>query len=110
MRLLALALLTVLNEDGARARGSLWRPVLEALQVVSDRYGKWFSESWQAADQYGGPWSEQPLGGLVALLAGFGAVAGDRGRPALTPLGRWAAGHLADGLPGQADPGLPAGR
>ena len=109
VRLLALALLTVLNEDGACAGGSLWHPVLEALQVLSDRYGKWFSESWNAADQYGGPWSEQPLGGLVALLAGFGAVTGDPGRPAITPLGRWAAGHLAAGLPGRADPGLPAG-
>lgn len=108
VRLLALALLTVLNEDGARAGRSLWQLVLEALQVVSDRYGKWFSESWKAADQYGGPWDEQPLGGLVALLAGFGAVTGDTGRPAITPLGRWAAGQLPAGLPGRADPGLPA--
>jgi hypothetical protein len=109
VRLLALALLTVLNEDGARAGGGLWHPVLEALQVLSDRYGKWFSELWKAADQYGGPWSEQPLGGLLALLAGFGAVTGEPGRPTITPLGRWAAGHLADGLAGPADAGLPAG-
>ena len=109
VRLLALALLTVLNEDGVPAGGDLWRPVLEALHVVSRRYGKWSSGSVSAADQYGDPWSEQPLGGLIALLAWFGAVAGDPGRPALTPLGRWAAGHLAAGLPGRADPGLPAG-
>jgi hypothetical protein len=109
VRLLALALLTVLNEAGVPAGGGLWRPVLEALHVVSRRYGKWSSGSVSAADQYGGPWSEQPLGGLIALLARFGAVAGDPGRPALTPLGRWAAGHLAAGLPGRADPGLPAG-
>ena len=109
VRLLALALLTVLRGDGAPAGGGLWRPVLEALDVLSRRYGKWSSGPMSAADQYGGPWSEQPLGGLIALLAEFGAVAGDRGRPALTPLGRWAAGHLAAGLPGRADPGLPAG-
>src|SRR5205823_79211 len=44
----------------------------------------------------------------VRLLAEFGAVAGDPGKPVITPLGRWAAGHLAAGLPGLADPGLPA--
>ena len=31
------------------------------------------------------------------------------GRPAITSLGRWAAGHLAAGLADPADPGLPAG-
>ena len=62
-----------------------------------------------AADRYGDPESRRPLAGLVELLAGFGAVAGDPGRPAITPLGRWAAGHLADGLAGRADPGLSAG-
>jgi len=44
----------------------------------------------------------------VALLAEFGAVAGDPGKPLITALGRWAAGHLAAGLPGLADPGQPA--
>ena len=33
VRLLALALLTVLSEDGAPAAGGLWQPVFEALQV-----------------------------------------------------------------------------
>jgi hypothetical protein len=108
VRLLALALLTVLGEDGAPVTGGLWHPVFEALQVLCDRYDKWFSEALGAADRYGDAWSDQPLAGLVALLAGFGAVAGARGRPAITPLGRWAAGHLADGLAGPADPGLPA--
>src|SRR6266566_7747016 len=45
----------------------------------------------------------------TGLLAGFGAVAGDSGRPAITPLGGWAAGHLTAGLAGRADPGWPAG-
>jgi hypothetical protein len=47
VRLLALALLTVLNEDGAPVTGSLWRPVFETLQVLCDRYDKWFSETWE---------------------------------------------------------------
>jgi hypothetical protein len=101
VRLLALALLTVLNEDGAPVTGRLWRPVFEVLQVLGDRYDKWFSEAVGAADRYGGAGSEKPLAGLVALLAGFGAVASDRGRPVITVLGRWATRHLADGLAGR---------
>src|SRR5712691_8876366 len=45
---------------------------------------------------------------LLAVLGEDGAVAGDPGKPLITPLGRWAAGHLAAGLPGLADPSLPA--
>ena len=37
----------------------------------------------------------------------FGAVTGAPGKPMITPLGRWAAGRLPEGLPGLADPGLP---
>ena len=109
VRLVALALLTVLGEDGAPAADGLWQPVFEALQVLCSRYGKWFSEPLEAGYQYGDPYSGEPLAGLVELLAGFGAVAGNPGRPAITPLGRWAARHLADGLAGRADPGLSAG-
>ena len=49
------------------------------------------------------------LAGLVLLLSGFGAVAGDRGRPTITPLGRWADGHLADGMAGRRTLGCTAG-
>ena len=62
-----------------------------------------------AADRYYDLHTGTPLAGLVALLAEFGAVAGDAGKPVITPLGRWAAGQLAAGLPGLADPDLPAG-
>src|SRR5258706_170445 len=48
------------------------------------------------------------VGGLLAWLADRGAVVGDRGKPLITPLGCWAAGHLAAGLPGLADPSLSA--
>ena len=109
VRLLALALLTVLSEDGAPAAGGLWQRVLEALKVLCDRYDKWFWESSHAADRYGDPETGKPLTGLVELLAGFGAVAVNRRRPAITSLGRWAAGHLAAGVAGSADPGLSAG-
>lgn len=50
-----------------------------------------------------------PLAGVVALLAEFGALTGDARKPVITTLGRWAAGHLPVGLPALADPGLPAG-
>lgn len=111
VRLLALALLTVLDEDRAPGAEGLWRPVFEALLVLCDRYDKQSWEPLAAADRYGEPGNGKPLAGLVELLAGFGAVAGDPGRPAITPLGRWAAGHLAAGLaawdngpePGEAD-------
>ena len=109
VRLLALALLTVLGEGGTLTAGRLWQPVSEALQVLCDRYDKSSWEMREAVGRYGDPETGKPLAGLVALLAGFGAVAGDRGRLAITPLGRWAAGHLAAGLAGLADPGWPAG-
>ena len=109
VRLLALALLAVVGEDGAPVARGLWQPVLEALQVLCDGYDKRFWESLEAVSRYGDPESGKPLTGLVALLAGFGAVAGDPRKPAITPLGRWAAGYLAAGLAGPADPGLPAG-
>jgi hypothetical protein len=109
VRLLAMALLTVLGEDGPPRAGGLWGPVHAALHDLCDKYDKSSSEPLHAADRYYDLDTGTPLAGLVALLAGFGAVAGDRGKPAITPLGRWAAGHLAAGLPGLADPGLPAG-
>jgi hypothetical protein len=109
VRLLAMALLAVLGGDGASRAGGLWEPVYARLHDLCDRYDKSFWEPLHAADRYFDLDTGMPLAGLVALLAGFGAVAGDPGRPAITPLGRWAAGHLAEGLPGLADPGLPAG-
>jgi hypothetical protein len=108
VRLLALALLTVLGKDGASVTDGLWPAVTEALRVLCDRYDKSPWEPLHAADRYYDLETGRPLAGLVALLAGFGAVTGDPGQPVITPLGRWAAGHLAAGLPALADPGLPA--
>src|SRR6266704_1759907 len=108
VRLLAMALLAVLGEDGVPRTGGLWGPVHAALHDLCDRYDKSSWEPLHAADRYDGPETRTPLAGLVALLAEFGAVAGDRGKPLITPLGCWAAGHLAAGLPGLADPSLSA--
>ena len=108
VRLLAMALLAVLRKDGEQRTDGLWGPVQAALHDLCDRYDKSSWEPLHAADRYDGPETGMPLAGLVALLAEFGAVAGDAGKPLITPLGCWAARHLADGLPGLADPGLPA--
>jgi hypothetical protein len=108
VRLLALALLTVLGEDGA-AVTDLWPTVIEAVRALCDRYDKSSWETLDAAGRYYDLETGKPLAGLVALLAGFGAVTGYPRKPVITPLGRWAAGHLAAGLPGLADPNLPAG-
>ncbi|HLQ55278.1 MAG TPA: plasmid pRiA4b ORF-3 family protein, partial [Streptosporangiaceae bacterium] len=108
VRLLAMALLAVLGEDGVPRAGGLWGPVHATLHDLCDRYDKSSWEPLHAADRYCDLETGTPLAGLVALLAEFGAVAGDPGQPLITPLGRWAAGHLAAGLPGLADPSLPA--
>ena len=108
VRLLAMALLAVLRKDGEHRTGGLWGPVHAALHDLCDRYDKSSWEPLHAADRYDGLETRTPLAGLVALLAEFGAVAGDRGKPLITPLGCWAAGHLAAGLPGLADPSLSA--
>jgi hypothetical protein len=108
VRLLAMALLAVLHKDGEHRPGGLWGPVHAALHDLCDRYDKSSWEPLHAADRYDGLETRTPLAGLVALLAEFGAVAGDRGKPLITPLGCWAAGHLAAGLPGLADPSLSA--
>jgi Plasmid pRiA4b ORF-3-like protein len=68
VRLLLLALLAVLGEDGAPVVGGLWQPLFEALLVLCDRYDKWSWEPLEAAGRYGDPDSGKPLAGLVAQL------------------------------------------
>ncbi len=108
VRLLAIALLTVLGEDGVPRTGGLWGPVHARLHDLCDRYDKSPWEPLHAADRYYDLETGMPLAGLLALLAEFGAVASDPGKPVISPLGRWATGHLAVGLPDLADPGLSA--
>lgn len=109
VRLLAMALLTVLGQDGVARGGGLWGPVRAALGDLCDRYDKSSWEPLHAADRYYDLATGTPLAGLLALLAEFGAATGDAGKPVITPLGRWAAHYLAAGLPGLADPDLSAG-
>ena len=86
VRLLAMALLTVLGEDTAPGPDGLWGPVNAALNELCDRYDKPSWEPWHAADRYYDPETGTPLAGLVALLAGFGAVTDDPGKPLITRL------------------------
>src|SRR5258707_1279288 len=52
VRLLVLALLAVLGEDGVPVTDSLWPAVTEALRVLRDRYDKSSWEPLHAADRY----------------------------------------------------------
>jgi Plasmid pRiA4b ORF-3-like protein len=108
VRLLAMALLTVLGEDGEHRTGGLWGAVHAALRDLCDRHDKSSWEPLHAADKYYDLDTGTPLAGLLALLTEFGTVAGGPGEPLITPLGWWAAGRLAAGLPGPADPSSPA--
>lgn len=102
-----IALLTVLGKGGVpRARG-LWEPVRTTLYDLCDRYDKSYCDL-RVERYFDPPVTGTPVAGLLALLDEFGAVAGDVGKPVISPLGRWAAGNLAVGLPGLADPGLSA--
>jgi hypothetical protein len=93
----------------ANAAGGLWRDVTEALRGLCDMYDKSSWEPMQAVDRYYDLETGNPLAGVIALLAEFGAVTGDGGKPVITLLGWWAAGHLSAGLPALADPDLPVG-
>ena len=108
VRLLALALLTVLAEGGSRAGRRRRQPFFETARALADSYGKPFWELDEVAGRYGDRYGDEPPAGLGALLDGFGAVIDDPGGPVITPLGRWATEHLAGGLAGRADPGWPA--
>jgi hypothetical protein len=106
VRLLAMALLTVLGQEGVPRGGGLWGPVHATLRDLCDRYDKSYWEPVHAADRYYDLATGTPLAGL---LAEFGALADESAKPVITPLGRWAARHLAADLPGLADPDLSAG-
>src|SRR6266536_3031713 len=69
VRLLAMALLAVLGEDGVPRTGGLWGPVHAALHDLCDRYDKSSWEPVHAADRYHDLATGTPLAGLLALLA-----------------------------------------
>jgi len=107
IRVLVIAVLTVL-EGGASRASRLWEPVYATLEDLCRRYDKSCWELLYAAERYYDPEINTPVPWLLALLAEFGAIAGNTATPVINPLGRWAAEHLSIGLPGLADPGLSA--
>jgi hypothetical protein len=98
MLVFALALLTVLEDEEVPTGKDLWQAVLEQSDDLCDTYDLDLvlpAAAMRRAGLAGG----SRLGGLVALLAAFGAVTGDADRPVITPLGRWAMHQLEDTLP-----------
>lgn len=106
MLVFALALLTVLEDEKVPMGEELWQAVLEQSDDLCDTYDLDLLPA--AAMRRAGLAGGSRLGGLVALLAGFGAVTGDADRPVITPLGRWAVHRLEDALPSAADPEISA--
>src|SRR6266702_6184332 len=106
MLVFALALLTVLEDEEVPTGKELWHAVLEESDDLCDTHDLDLvpAAAMRRAYLAGG----SRLGGMVALLAGFGAVTGGAGRPVITPLGRWAVHRLEDALPGAADPEISA--
>lgn len=111
---LVLALLTVLQDDDVPAGRELWDAVLEEADDLCDTHDLDLDVASAAFALRAGRERGNPLGGLVTLLAGFGALAaepaapGALAAPVITPLGRWAARQLAEALPGAADPEISA--
>jgi hypothetical protein len=111
---LVLALLTVLQDDDVPAGRELWDAVLEEADNLCDAHDLDLDVASAAFALRAGRERGNPLGGLVTLLAGFGALAaepaapGALAAPVITPLGRWAARQLAEALPGAADPEISA--
>jgi hypothetical protein len=98
VQMLVLALLTVLDEGAGSGRDLFGRmiPVLDSLDDLLDQ-GLW--GPLRAADRYYDLENEDPVAGLVELLAGFGMLTAKARKPKLTPLGRWAQKQLRDDLP-----------
>ncbi len=106
MLVFALTLLTVLEDEEVPTGKELWHAVLQESDDLCDTYDLDLVPA--AAMRRAGLAGRSRLGGLVALLAGFGAVTGDADRPVITPLGRWAVHRLEDAIPGAADPEISA--
>src|SRR5260370_10113093 len=106
MLVFALTLVTVLEDEEVPTGKELWHAVLQESDDLCDTYDLDLVPA--AAMRRAGLAGRSRLGGLVALLAGFGAVTGDADRPVIAPLGRWAVHRLEDAIPGAADPEISA--
>jgi len=109
MGLLVLAFLAILDHGGHEPGENLWPAVDAALRDLCDLYDKPYWRAWDAASRYADSETPDSLAGLFTLLATFGAVTGDAGKPRITALGRWAMTRMRDDLPTPASPRLPAG-
>jgi hypothetical protein len=107
--LLVLALLVVLGGSGPPAGENIWPAVDAQLRDLCELCGMPYWRAWDAASRYAGQDSPDPLPGLFTLLAAFGTVRGDAGKPEITALGRWAAARMCDDLPVPVSAQLPAG-
>jgi hypothetical protein len=105
--LIALAALSVLQREQARTGQSLWRAVVREADDLCDacELGDERSFAIRRAAMAG----ESPGTWMIDLLEGLGAVRNAAGRPAITPLGGWAAVRLAEVLDTAADPETDAG-
>ena len=107
---LVLALLKVLQDEPAPAGRGLLREVLEEADEICDSRGldADVHDALSGLSSHGVPRIE----GLTALLADFGMIAMARPAaskaPAVTPLGEWVAGLLAEVFPVPPDAGLTA--
>src|SRR6202453_3561279 len=104
VRLVVLALLNILSTDDPLAE----RLVFAELSRLCDLYDKAIWQVDCSVYRYRDGDRGSSLPKLVALLAEFGLVTSGPHKPAITPLGRWAADHLTVDLPVPADPQLPA--
>jgi len=103
-RLVVLALLRVLSTDDLLAEQLVFAELSRLCELYDKSIWRVDCSLYRYRDGDRGSF----LPGLVALLAEFGAVIGGPDKPAITPLGRWAAEHLTVDLPVPADPKLPA--
>jgi hypothetical protein len=107
---LVLALLKVLQDDGAPAGRGLLREVLEEADEICDEHGLDVDVhgALSGLSSHGMPRIE----GLTALLADFGMITKTKPAaskpPAVTPLGEWVASRLAEVCPVPLDAGLTA--
>jgi hypothetical protein len=108
LRLLLIAALTVLGDESVSKADRLWGLILATFGDLCRRYDELGLDVWDAVGRHFDRETNTPVSWLLALLAELGMVAGGKVKPAITPLGSWAAGNLAIGLPGAVDPNLSA--
>ena len=103
--ILVLVLLEVLSADGPSSSRDLQRAVQKRI-TADDVFNDGCDD--RTFRQYLVSATDEPFGGLLALLHLFGAVTVGSGEARITPLGRWAVPQLRAGMPHSAGPELSA--